>query len=322
MISLVIFLFLLFAFFTVFLSIKLSYYADLLSKTSKVSKALIGGILLAGVTALPEFVTCLSAVFLANPALALGDVLGSNFFNIFIIAFFDLFFLKKFMFRKLSKNHYIVYILLITNYIFMYLFAHDLLSLSLLGIGLPSLIIFITYFIYVRKIASNDSKDLEKDSSKNVKNLPLKLFIAALLMVISSISLTFLVNKISLMYPAFSSSLIGAILLGITTSLPEVITFYTLITLNNYDLAQANIIGSNLFNLFVLGVSDFFLKGSSIYTYFDNDSLLILKLGILATSLCFIHHFKKFNSKKFLYLLPSLAIVFCYLIFWGLKFLR
>ncbi len=322
MISLVIFLFLLFAFFTVFLSIKLSYYADLLSKTSKVSKALIGGILLAGVTALPEFVTCLSAVFLANPALALGDVLGSNFFNIFIIAFFDLFFLKKFMFRKLSKNHYIVYILLITNYIFMYLFAHDLLSLSLLGIGLPSLIIFITYFIYVRKIASNDSEDLEKDSSKNVKNLPLKLFIAALLMVISSISLTFLVNKISLMYPAFSSSLIGAILLGITTSLPEVITFYTLITLNNYDLAQANIIGSNLFNLFVLGVSDFFLKGSSIYTYFDNDSLLILKLGILATSLCFIHHFKKFNSKKFLYLLPSLAIVFCYLIFWGLKFLR
>ena len=322
MISLVIFLFLLFAFFTVFLSIKLSYYADLLSKTSKVSKALIGGILLAGVTALPEFVTCLSAVFLANPALALGDVLGSNFFNIFIIAFFDLFFLKKFMFRKLSKNHYIVYILLIINYIFMYLFAHDLLSLSLLGIGLPSLIIFITYFIYVRKIASNDSEDLEKDSSKNVKNLPLKLFIAALLMVISSISLTFLVNKISLMYPAFSSSLIGAILLGITTSLPEVITFYTLITLNNYDLAQANIIGSNLFNLFVLGVSDFFLKGSSIYTYFDNDSLLISKLGILATSLCFIHHFKKFNSKKFLYLLPSLAIVFCYLIFWGLKFLR
>ena len=322
MISLVIFLFLLFAFFTVFLSIKLSYYADLLSKTSKVSKALIGGILLAGVTALPEFVTCLSAVFLANPALALGDVLGSNFFNIFIIAFFDLFFLKKFMFRKLSKNHYIVYILLITNYIFMYLFAHDLISLSLLGIGLPSLIIFITYFIYVRKIASNDSKDLEKDSSKNVKNLPLKLFIAALLMVISSIFLTFLVNKISLMYPAFSSSLIGAILLGITTSLPEVITFYTLITLNNYDLAQANIIGSNLFNLFVLGVSDFFLKSSSIYTYFDNDSLLILKLGILATSLCFIHHFKKFNSKKFLYLLPSLAIVFCYLIFWGLKFLR
>lgn len=322
MISLVIFLFLLFAFFTVFLSIKLSYYADLLSKTSKVSKALIGGILLAGVTALPEFVTCLSAVFLANPALALGDVLGSNFFNIFIIAFFDLFFLKKFMFRKLSKNHYIVYILLIINYIFMYLFAHDLLSLSLLGIGFPSLIIFITYFIYVRKIADNNSEDLEKDSSKNVKNLPLKLFITSLLMVISSISLTFLVNKISFMYPAFSSSLIGAILLGITTSLPEVITFYTLITFNNYDLAQSNIIGSNLFNLFVLGVSDFFLNGSSIYAYFDDDSLLILKLGILATSLCFIHHFKKYNSKKFFYLLPSLVIVFCYFIFWGLKFLR
>ena len=39
-------LFLIFAFLTVFLSVKLSYYADRLSKTSLVSGALIGGIVL------------------------------------------------------------------------------------------------------------------------------------------------------------------------------------------------------------------------------------------------------------------------------------
>ena len=110
--NLIIILFFLFAFLVVFLSIKLSYYADLLSKTSKVSQAFIGGVLLAGITSLPEFVTCISAVLFKNPNLALGDILGSNFFNIFIVAFFDLVFLKKFMLNKLHKHHYLVYILL------------------------------------------------------------------------------------------------------------------------------------------------------------------------------------------------------------------
>ena len=83
------------SFLTVFLSIKLSYYADSLSKTSGVSRALIGGIVLAGVTSLPELVTCFSAIFVGNPLLAMGDVLGSNLFNLFMVCFFDLVFLKK-----------------------------------------------------------------------------------------------------------------------------------------------------------------------------------------------------------------------------------
>lgn len=78
--ELVLFLFL--AGLTVFLSFKLSYYADLLNKTTNISGVFIGGILLAGITSLPEFVTCLSSIFLNNPYLAIGDILGSNFFNI------------------------------------------------------------------------------------------------------------------------------------------------------------------------------------------------------------------------------------------------
>ena len=81
-------LFLLFAFLTVFLSIKLSYYVDYLSKHSKVSGAFLAGIVLAGVTSLPECVTCFSAIFVDNNLLAVGDILGSNIFNIFMICFF------------------------------------------------------------------------------------------------------------------------------------------------------------------------------------------------------------------------------------------
>ena len=113
--------FLFFAFLTVFLSIKLSYYADSISKTSKVSKALIGGIVLAGVTSLPEFVTCFSAISLGNPALAMGDILGSNLFNIFMISFFDVILMKKMIFAYTSKSHNLVLLLLLVNYFILFL---------------------------------------------------------------------------------------------------------------------------------------------------------------------------------------------------------
>ena len=86
--ELVLFLFL--AGLTIYLSFKLSYYADILNKTSNISGVFIGGILLAGLTSLPEFVTCLSSIFLNNPYLAIGDILGSNFFNISIMCLYYL----------------------------------------------------------------------------------------------------------------------------------------------------------------------------------------------------------------------------------------
>lgn len=310
-------LFFILAFLTIFLSIKLSYYSDNLSKTSRVNKALIGGILLAGITSLPEFVTCLSATFFNNPNLAIGDILGSNFFNIFMVSFFDVLFVKKMMFNKTSKDHYIVYLLLLINYIFIFLYFSGLFSFKIFNIGFPSFIIFVTYFYYLFSVSKREDDTISND--KPVNRVVLKLIVTAILMVVCSVLLTFVVNKIAVMYPAFSSSLIGAILLGVTTSLPEVITFYTLFRFNSYDLALSNIIGSNLFNLLVLSVSDIFYRLNSIYVFGDSDAFLILVLGGITTLVSFVGLVKKVRF-RFLYILPSLINVFIYILFWMFKF--
>ena len=77
--------FLLLAFCTIYMSIKLSYYGDVLSKQSKVGAAFVGGLLIASITSLPEFVTSVSAVVLDNASLSFGDIVGSNMFNIFVL---------------------------------------------------------------------------------------------------------------------------------------------------------------------------------------------------------------------------------------------
>ena len=315
-------LFLLFAFFTVFLSIKLSCYADILNKTSNVSGAFIGGIVLAGVTSLPELVTCFSSILVGNNSLALGDILGSNFFNIFMICFFDLVFIKKMIFSKTSKSHNLIFLLLIINYIVLFLFTDYFSSVSFLFLGVPTFFIFFTYAFYLFRISKSNVDDTVKINDSSCSNTLFKLIITAVFMIFSSVILTVVVNNIAVSHPSFSSSFLGAIFLGITTSLPEVVTCYTLISLNNYDLAVSDIIGSNFFNLLVLAFSDLVVKASSIYSFSDSGVVTLVGLGFIVTFLCFVSNNLRSNKFKGYYGILSFVIVIMYLGYWFVNFVR
>lgn len=306
--ELVLFLFL--AGLTIYLSFKLSYYADILNKTSNISGVFIGGILLAGLTSLPEFVTCLSSIFLNNPYLAIGDILGSNFFNISIMCLFDILFIKTMFYNYTKNKYYIIYLLLIINYFIMYLFMGGIFNLELFNIGIPSFIIIISYIIYLKKAQEKDSK---KEIIKTKEHVLLKFLFVGILMVIVSIFLTLIVNLIADKNPNVASSFIGAILLGITTSMPEVITFIALIKMKSFDLALSDIIGSNLFNLLILAIGDIFLKNKEIYYFVDKESMFLLVFGFILTILSFYQNNRKVVKNKLIYIVPSLIGVLLYI---------
>lgn len=306
--ELVLFLFL--AGLTVFLSFKLSYYADLLNKTTNISGVFIGGILLAGITSLPEFVTCLSSIFLNNPYLAIGDILGSNFFNIAMMCLFDILFIKTMFYNYTKNKYYIIYLLLIINYFIMYLFMGGIFNLELFNIGIPSFIIIITYMFYLKNAKEEETK---KEVITTKEHVLLKFFLVGLFMVIVSILLTLVVNLIAGKNPNVASSFIGAILLGITTSMPEVITFIALIKMKSFDLALSDIIGSNLFNLLILAVGDIFLKNKEIYYFVDKESMFLLIFGFILTILSFYQNNRKVVKNKLVYIIPSLIGVLLYI---------
>lgn len=305
--ELILFLFL--AGLTVFLSFRLSYYADLLNKTTNISGVFIGGILLAGITSLPELVTCLSSIFLNNPYLAIGDILGSNFFNIAMMCFFDILFIKTMFYNYTKNRYYLIYVLLILNYLIMYLFMGGTFNLEIFNIGLPSFIIIITYIFYLKNAKEEETKKEVKTTKEHVL---LKFFLVGLFMVIVSILLTLVVNLIAGKNPNVASSFIGAILLGITTSMPEVITFIALVKMKSFDLALSDIIGSNLFNLLILAVGDIFLKNKEIYYFVDKESMFLLIFGLILTILSFYQNNRKVVKNKFVYIIPSLIGILLY----------
>ena len=306
--ELILFLFL--AGLTVFLSFRLSYYADLLNKTTNISAVFIGGILLAGITSLPELVTCLSSIFLNNPYLAIGDILGSNFFNIAMMCFFDILFIKTMFYNYTKNRYYLIYVLLILNYLIMYLFMGGTFNLEIFNIGLPSFIIIITYIFYLKNAKEEKTK---KEVITTKEHVLLKFFLVGLFMVIVSILLTLVVNLIAEKNPNVASSFIGAILLGITTSMPEVITFIALVKMKSFDLALSDIIGSNLFNLLILAIGDIFLKNKEIYYFVDKESMFLLVFGFILTILSFYQNNRKVVKNKLVYIIPSLMGILLYI---------
>ena len=131
-------------------------------------------------------------------------------------------------------------------------------------------------------------------------------------MVIVSILLTLVVNLIAGKNPNVASSFIGAILLGITTSMPEVITFIALVKMKSFDLALSDIIGSNLFNLLILAIGDIFLKNKEIYYFVDKESMFLLIFGLILTILSFYQNNRKVVKNKLVYIIPYLMGILLY----------
>ena len=315
-------LFLFLAVFTIIASVKIANYANVMDNKTNISGSFIGGIFLASVTSLPEFVTCLTATFINNPYLAIGDILGSNIFNIFILAIFDIIFVTKMFFKKVSHRYFYINALLVYIYVVLINSFINKDTGAFFNVGLPTIVIIIFYFIYTLFLSKINDKNDVVEVKTEVRNIKIKFFIASILMIGLSICLIFCADYIAFHHPEVSSSVIGAFLIGITTSLPEVVSVYTLLRINNFNLAFASIIGSNIFNLLILAIADICYRDGSIYFFSDNQNLLIAKVNLYIGLIVFIYLMRKRITNKFIYLLPSIAIVFIYLYLWKLLMIR
>ena len=83
----------------------LPYVADQLATITGLGRTFVGSILVALSTSLPEIVVCKAALQMGAVDLAVGNVLGSNLFNLLILAIDDLFFLKGPLLSAVSPTH-------------------------------------------------------------------------------------------------------------------------------------------------------------------------------------------------------------------------
>ena len=284
------FLYIILAAAVVFLSVKLAKYVDLLDKSTKISGAFIGGILLAAVTSLPELFTSVSAtLFLHRNELVLGNILGSNLFNLAILGLSIVIFVRSIYSAGLQKVHF----LSIATMLLMYLFiALDMFLGAWPKIGWFSLSSPIVLALYVAYLFLTPKKKDEapgesgEDAPLSLKQIVIRFVVSAVLLVGASIAITYVSDWVARELN-LGMTFAGALLLGVATSLPETASTLSLCKRKNYDAAFGNILGSCVFNCMILVVADLlsFSAGTTDVYFLDVSSELLLILGGIVAAL-------------------------------------
>ncbi len=252
-----------------------------LAKKHKVSDLAIGLTIVAFGTSAPELVVNSVASMGGYPDIVFGNVIGSNNFNLFMIlgiaGLIAPLTVQSSSVRKEIPFSFLAALILLflaNNY-----FISDTSGLSAVdGIILLTLFGAFLYYVFTQLKSEPESNDIVK---KDYSNLKIWTFIIAGLagLVLGG---KLVVDNAVAMAQSFgvSEKIIGLTIVAAGTSLPELATSVVASMKKNNDIAIGNIIGSNIFNIFlILGVSS--LISPLDYALAFNTDLYILGAGTI-----------------------------------------
>jgi cation:H+ antiporter len=108
------------------------------------------------------------------------------------------------------------------------------------------------------------------------------------------------------------TSFIGTTLVAAVTSLPELVTTLAAARIGADDMAIGNLFGSNLFNMFAIGLTDVFYTQGRFLEAIDPSFLLIGILGLLMTGMGLIGNLAKLEKRIWFIELDALALMLMY----------
>jgi cation:H+ antiporter len=81
------------------------------------------------------------------------------------------------------------------------------------------------------------------------------------------------------------TSLVGFVLVGMSTSLPELSTIIAAIRLHRYEMAIGDILGSNVYNLLLIFVTDAVYRGEPVFNQVTPFETVAALMGIVMTGI-------------------------------------
>lgn len=255
--------------------------ASALAKRYKVSDLAIGLTIVAFGTSAPELVVNVFAAAQGHHDIVLGNIIGSNNFNLLVILgiaglITPLVVQSSTVWKEIPFSLLAVAML--------YIFANDLFTdgpgvLSRID-GIVLLVFFALFLWYVAKQLKSDPHESEVPHKKYSALKMTLLIVGGLagLVIGGRLVVTSAVEMARVF--GMSEKLIGLTIVAAGTSLPELATSVVAALKKNNDIAVGNIIGSNIFNIFlILGLSSV-IQPVSFSTVFNAD-LLLLTFGTL-----------------------------------------
>jgi cation:H+ antiporter len=281
-------------------SIGVTRLADIIADRTAIGEAMVGGVILGGATSLSGTVVSVSAAAGGDASFAFSNGVGGIAVQTLFLALADL------VHRQSNLEHaaaepanlfQAVMLILLLSLPFAAATGPDI---TYAGIHPVSVAMFLAYVAGVRltgmirdepmwrPVLTSDTRrdepDPESAPHRSARN-PVFAFAALVLVlgacgwVISQVGQTFITRY------GLGSSLVGALITAVVTSMPELVTTLVAVRRGALQLAVGGIIGGNTFDTLFLVLSDIAYREGSLYHAVAPADLFWLATGLLMTAI-------------------------------------
>lgn len=250
---------------------RLCLYGDMIAEKLGWSRSWIGIAMVASVTSLPELVSGISAVSMANsPDIAVGDVFGSCAFNLLLIVIIDFLHRQESVYTRARIGHALSAgfgVILIGFMASSLLMANQGMAPAVMNVGVYSPIVILLYALAMRTLFRYEQMqdlpvahpDAPLYPNTTLKQAVYGYAFTATGIVIAGGWLPFVGQSLAETM-GWSEGFVGTLFIAAVTSLPEAVVAIAAVRIGALDMALGNLFGSNLFNMVILAVDDFFYR--------------------------------------------------------------
>jgi cation:H+ antiporter len=274
----------------------LTRYADAIAEKTRFSGSWTGLALLATVTSLPELMTGASAVTVASaPNIAVGDVLGSSVFNLFLLALVDLLRGGESIYVQASRGHIVSAAcgIALLGIVLIGLLLGDA-GPALGRVGWYSPVIIAAYALaihavlrYERTLTPAALHLAPRHPRLTLRQAVLRYALFAAVVIAAGVWLPFVGVHLA-KEMEWSNTFVGTLLIALVTSVPEIVTTIAAVRIGALDMAIGGILGSNLFDLVIVPIDDALYAAGPILAHvspahaISAASAIVMSAGVIA----------------------------------------
>jgi len=249
----------------------LAAYADEIADRMRMSRLFVGTLMLAFATSLPEVVADVTAARAGAPDLAVADLFGSSMANMAILAVIDLLYRGR-VWPSVELGHARVAAVAIglTSIAVLGVLTRSEVGLAWVGVGpVVIMLLYIVSIAWFRRMPhlqrpglADEDRSIQKSTGWSARAAKLSLtmlwvrFGGAVIVIFVSAPVVTLSVKAIAEHTGIEQTFMGAALLAVTTSLPELVASIASLRIGAYDMAVGNLFGSNVANMSVLLFAD------------------------------------------------------------------
>lgn len=283
---------------------RVAKYGDAIAEKTGLGGLWIGVILVSVATSLPELFTGVgSTVFVDAPNLTVGNLIGANTYNLANIALLDFLNDGGPLLSAVSTGQLLTAALsmiplsIAAAGIFLNQRVPDpvIMNVSIFSILIVASYLFSTRVIFkyekrqrqVLEELHKEENELFKYGHISLRTAFIRYAVAAIAIAGSGIWLAYIGDEMAGIL-GLGQNFVGSLFLGFATTLPEITVSIAALRLGAKELAVANMVGSNLFNITIIFVNDILYRKAPIFSMLTQEHVFTALVVVLLTTVVIV----------------------------------